>query len=72
MNRIDKIGTIIALFGAIISVIAKDWVTAALWVLVIIQDFRARDLELTIKAQQDIIDSKNEIIGKLGEENDRR
>ena len=72
MNRIDKIGTIIALFGAIISVIDKDWVAVTLWVLVIIQDFRARALELTIKAQQDIIDSKNEIIGKLGEENDRR
>lgn len=72
MGKIDKIGTLIAFFGALVSIITKDYIVTALWVLAIIQDFRARDLELTIKAQQGIIDAKNEIIRKLGEEIDKR
>ena len=72
MSKLDKIGVLIAFFGALISAITKNWVTLGLWTLVIIQDFRARDLELTIKAQQDVIDSKNKIIKELGEEIDGR
>ena len=45
MDLVSRLGTIAALVGLAVSVVGKNWMCFALWLIILIQDFQIAKLE---------------------------